>query len=65
MQANTKTLLVAALTGYGLEEHSQRAGSAAFDEHFVKPRKMEASYVISGFESPPLAACPRQHERLR
>jgi CheY-like chemotaxis protein len=41
MLPNAKTMLVAALTGYGLEEDRRRARSAGFDLHLVKPVKIE------------------------
>jgi CheY-like chemotaxis protein len=34
-------MLVAALTGYGLEEERQRARAEGFDLHLVKPVKIE------------------------
>lgn len=41
MLPNAETMLVAALTGYGLEEERQRARAAGFDLHLVKPVKIE------------------------
>ena len=41
MLPNARTMLVAALTGYGLEEDRRRARSAGFDLHLVKPVKIE------------------------
>lgn len=41
MLPNAKTMVVAALTGYGLEEDRRRAHAAGFDLHLVKPVKIE------------------------
>src|ERR1700731_2217691 len=38
---NARTMLVAALTGYGLEDDRQRARAAVFDLHLVKLVKIE------------------------
>ncbi|MFZ0678880.1 hybrid sensor histidine kinase/response regulator, partial [Candidatus Binatus sp.] len=41
MLPNAKTMMLVALTGYGQETDKQRALSAGFDEHLIKPVKIE------------------------
>ena len=48
MLPNAKTMVVAALTGYGLEEDRRRAHAAGFDLHLVKPVKIEYLQFVSG-----------------
>ncbi|ARN81446.1 PAS domain-containing hybrid sensor histidine kinase/response regulator [Methylocystis bryophila] len=47
-----KSLILAALSGWGREEDKQRAAAAGFDHHFVKPIELDAIEAL-------IAALPR------